>query len=514
VDQLSELLLQLLTQFAGGPGPAENNLVRFALPAVLWAILLYVAWSRQRHEDHPREKLLVWGFALGLLRELFMLGRVALKIASEAGHDSLCAFVEPIEHTLGLAATVVIAASFLRYILDDVQMSGRYLRVGLATAFAGCLITILWWPTDLAANPDVRFHESGSAVLLHLMSLILLAAAIVILVRQQGWLRNVVIVALSFLFLAEFLILLNYATSRAYVTVLCPIGNALHILAVVIFGFVYFREMSLDKKKAQQALSAYRDQLEDLVTIRTAELTEANKRLEKTAVLEERQRIAAEMHDGLAQTLSYLGIQTDRAGEMLQDGQVERVIGQFDHMRDAIGKATVDVRRSIASLQESPLPRRTLEENLAQLIDNYSSSAGPVVELQSQLPEHLSLAPDELDQVLKVVNEALLNVRQHAQASQVVVRATADGEWVKIVIADDGRGFDPGEQEEALDDHFGLSIMKARAARIGGQLTIHSTVGQGTEIALAWQPNNGRRPVRVDEETPASSYEAPALSAD
>ena len=386
MDRFFELLLQFIAQFAGGPGPAENNLVRFALPAVLWGILLYVAWSRQRHGEHPREKWLVWGFALGLFRELFLLVHLSLKMLNESGHDVWCNFVEPIEHALALAAIVVIAASFLRYILDDPIISGRYLRIGLGATVVGCLVTVIWWPNQLAANPLARFHDAGSAVLLHLLSLSLLGAAMVILVRKRGWLRNVVILAFSLLFLSEFFILMNFATDRAYVEVLCPIGNSLHILAVPLFGFVYFREMSLDKNKAQQSLSAYRDHLEELVAIRTSELSAANKQLEKAAVLEERQRIAAEMHDGLAQTLSYLGMKTDRADELLRKGQVEQVVGEFDHMKLAIGQAALDVRRSIASLQEGPQPRRSLQEVLANLVDELSTDADQNVRFVNRLP--------------------------------------------------------------------------------------------------------------------------------
>ena len=72
MNEYLEFLLLLLAQFAGGPGPKENNLVRFGLPAILWGVLLYIAWSRQRREELPREKMLLFGFGLGLGREVFM----------------------------------------------------------------------------------------------------------------------------------------------------------------------------------------------------------------------------------------------------------------------------------------------------------------------------------------------------------------------------------------------------------------------------------------------------------
>ena len=72
VDNVLDFILLLLSQFAGGPGPVENNLVRFGLPVILWGILLYIAWNRQRSQDLPREKLLVWGFGLALF-DIFIL---------------------------------------------------------------------------------------------------------------------------------------------------------------------------------------------------------------------------------------------------------------------------------------------------------------------------------------------------------------------------------------------------------------------------------------------------------
>jgi hypothetical protein len=80
VDRYLGFLLVLLAQFAGGPGRPENNLVRFGLAAALLAVLLKKAWSRQRQYELPREKLLVWGFGLGLARELLMFAFTALQI--------------------------------------------------------------------------------------------------------------------------------------------------------------------------------------------------------------------------------------------------------------------------------------------------------------------------------------------------------------------------------------------------------------------------------------------------
>ena len=144
VDELVDLVLTFLSQIAGGPGPVENNLVRFGLPALFWAVLLAVAWSRQRHEDLPRERLLMWGFGLGLARELFMFGHAVLRILNPAAHDVLCVVTGPVEHALALAAVVVVGGSYLRYILDDARLARRYLEIGLGVTVPAFVAAYLW----------------------------------------------------------------------------------------------------------------------------------------------------------------------------------------------------------------------------------------------------------------------------------------------------------------------------------------------------------------------------------
>ena len=110
VNKFLDFLLVLLTQFAGGPGPIENNLMRFGLAAVLWGALLIVAWSRQRHNELPREKLLVWGFGLGLARELFMFSFVSLQMLDVVERESVYFVSAPLEQALAMAAVVMSLA--------------------------------------------------------------------------------------------------------------------------------------------------------------------------------------------------------------------------------------------------------------------------------------------------------------------------------------------------------------------------------------------------------------------
>ena len=486
MSQLSDLLLQILTQIGGGPQAPENNLVRFTLPAIFWAILLAVAWSRQRQGNYPRERLLLWGFGLALFRELFMLAHLSEKLLNKQAHMAHHSYVEPIEHALGIAAILVITAAFLRYILDDPGVPHRYLLVGLGVAIIGYLATAIWWPRQVALDPTARFNMSGPALLLHGLELLLIAAAIFILIRKRGWLRNIVIIALSFLFLSQLLALINFMTGHVYGTILCPIGNNLHIWAVPIFGFVYLREQAVEKKQAEDALLAYRDHLQDLVEVRTAELQKVNKQLERAAVLEERQRIAADMHDGLAQTLSTMGLKTGQAAAMLQAGKADEVIGEFDEMQDIIARAVSDVRRSIASLQQKPVPKRSLQEALQQTIDETQlCEGGPLIELTA-IKEPVMLNAHDKEQILRVVQEALLNACRHAGSNKIEISIQRVPGGYLVAVNDDGLGFDPLKVTQNNVSHFGLSIMRARASRINGELSIISHPGAGTSVRLSW----------------------------
>jgi signal transduction histidine kinase len=109
------------------------------------------------------------------------------------------------------------------------------------------------------------------------------------------------------------------------------------------------------------------------------------------------------------------------------------------------------------------------------------------VQLNTDVREPFNLAPKRLEQVLRITREALLNALRHAQAEHIVVRVRQDAENTIVSVVDDGRGFDPVHgQEGDGDHHFGLRIMRARAARIGGTLRITSEPGQGTCVTLSF----------------------------
>lgn len=206
---------------------------------------------------------------------------------------------------------------------------------------------------------------------------------------------------------------------------------------------------------------------------------------ERLAALEERQRIAAEMHDGLAQTLSYLQIKTGQVADLLAQDALAEVAPHLDQIAAALDRAGLDVRRSIASLQaEIELPQ-ALQGRLGDLVAELAAVGGPPADLIAP-DQPVVVPPDEASQVLRITQEALHNARRHAGAARITVRLDRDGTRHRITVRDDGCGFDPAEAALNGKGHFGLSIMRARASRLGGDLAIRTAPGAGTEVILTW----------------------------
>lgn len=203
---------------------------------------------------------------------------------------------------------------------------------------------------------------------------------------------------------------------------------------------------------------------------------------EKVAALEERNRIAADMHDGLGQTLSYLGLMTDQTVEFLSEGQDEAALERLRRTRETIEKTTSDVRRAINSLMEDAPPALDLRARLQNAMDEFAEETKLSVNWQ------METAPDcsrqVVEQVLNVTREALKNAASHAEAKHVTARLGQEDGHYFISVEDDGIGFDSSQPEP--NGHFGLKIMQARATHIGGQVKIESTRGRGTRVTLTW----------------------------
>ncbi len=220
----------------------------------------------------------------------------------------------------------------------------------------------------------------------------------------------------------------------------------------------------------------------------TAAIALENARLyaqaERVATLEERHRVAAEMHDGLGQTLSYLGLMTDQVVDFLSRGQDAEALARLAKAREAIGGASLELRRAINSLMDESPADSDLCSRLRTAVEKFAADNALQVSWTAPAGDQPKCPRATAEQVLNIALEALNNVARHAQAQRVGVALDQTDNCYSVSVEDDGQGFDTSEPEPS--GHFGLQIMQTRAMHIGGQLQIESSPGHGTRITLTW----------------------------
>jgi len=218
------------------------------------------------------------------------------------------------------------------------------------------------------------------------------------------------------------------------------------------------------------------------IAIENARLYEQTQQL---AVLEERDRIAREMHDGLAQILGFVGAKTQAVCAMLKANQVEPALQALEHVQQVTQEAYADVRECILGLKTSVSPTRGLLPTLAEYLRKYRLQTNVRAELVVHDGAHaIRLAPAAEVQLLRIIQEALTNVRKHAQATQAWVRFEVEDGWVRVTVADNGRGFDPQVVRANSGLHFGLQNMRERAESVGGTFEIGPSPEGGTQVVV------------------------------
>jgi PAS domain S-box-containing protein len=203
-------------------------------------------------------------------------------------------------------------------------------------------------------------------------------------------------------------------------------------------------------------------------------------RLQSLAVMEERSRIAREMHDGLAQILGYLGLQMQTLDALTRQGETERVLIELEQTLENIKVAQADVRENILSLRTTLSGEAGIISALQEYVTEFGAQTGTAAEFINRVDSAPKLSPLAEVQLVRIVQEALSNVRKHAQASQVSVRLSQNNGSLYVLITDDGIGFSStGDLRQ-----FGLQTMLERAESVGGSLSVTSEPGDGTEIGL------------------------------
>ncbi len=201
------------------------------------------------------------------------------------------------------------------------------------------------------------------------------------------------------------------------------------------------------------------------------------------AALEERQRLARELHDSLGQVLGYVGFQAEAARKLFLDGKSVAGDEQLARLAGIAQSAHADVREFILNLRMGPSPSQPFFATLQQYVDSFSMQHGirTTLSIEAGLDE-CSFDGHARLQLFRIIQEALSNARRHAAAGTIRVSFEAVGRSARIMVRDDGCGFEAGQPTGR--NGFGLDFMRERAEQLGGELQLQSKSGAGTCVIV------------------------------
>ncbi|TFG72472.1 MAG: sensor histidine kinase [Anaerolineales bacterium] len=279
-------------------------------------------------------------------------------------------------------------------------------------------------------------------------------------------------------------------TALAILAILCTAGLSIYLLPesniptdyfwvmipitlfVIIYVELYSRQ--IEAREESQKL------LRELETAH-AKLSEYAAQVEDLTLANERQRLARELHDTLAQGLVGLILQLEATATHLQNGHLERAEEIIRHAMSRARVTLADARRAIGDLREIQGSADDVGEMIRTEARRFSTATGIPCEINAvsgvKIPERVA------EHCQRVVAEALINVTRYAQAQHTWISLSDGPDCLKISIRDDGIGFDPEKQTQS-SGHYGLLGMRERARLAGGRLEIKSDQGIGTTITL------------------------------
>jgi signal transduction histidine kinase len=219
------------------------------------------------------------------------------------------------------------------------------------------------------------------------------------------------------------------------------------------------------------------------IAIENARLHEQVQRL---AIVEERERIGRDLHDGIIQSLYAVGLSLEDLPDLMEENPGE-ASARVDRAIESLNLTIRDIRNFIFGLRPELLEHADIESSLAALADEFRLNTMVDIELLvgADVPD---MPPDERVQLLQIARESLSNIARHSRATRALVMLENGAEGLVLQVHDNGRGFDPTAIRGP--SHQGLANMRGRARALGGELVIESEHGAGTRIIVRLPPRD------------------------
>ncbi len=218
----------------------------------------------------------------------------------------------------------------------------------------------------------------------------------------------------------------------------------------------------------------------------------------RLSIIEERTALAHELHDSLAQTLASLRFQVRMLDETLEQETVDPspARAELERIKNGLDEAHTELRELLNSFL-APVDQRGLILALEKMAQRFKQDTGVSIFFQSGCRQ-VNMGASEEMQLLRIVQESLANIRKHARAHTVRVLLTCnpEGEY-RLLVEDDGVGFNNVRPPGKPGEHIGLTIMEERARRVGAEIKIESEPGEGTRVELTYNP--GMNPRKSDQ---------------
>jgi signal transduction histidine kinase len=300
---------------------------------------------------------------------------------------------------------------------------------------------------------------------------IAIVAATVVLVAAAAILFRFAYVAegtVSDAFLAVSFVIMAFGQllNAFYPTAYTGLVTAADFVFLIAFGAVLLGIVSEQRSDLRALRAAY-------AALDRLRVTEAER-----ATFEERARLGREIHDGLAQHLWFAKLKFERLAANVPDE--ERALAA--EVGQALDAAIVEARQALVTMRTSLDTDLPLSDMLRRTVDDFGQRSGLQVDFRPESAIPSAIPPRQQIELLRVVQEALTNVRKHADATVVRVKVEVDGRDLRVTVSDNGKGFDPAT---ATDRGLGLLGMEERARLMGGVLEIASKEQGGTRVMLS-----------------------------